>query len=307
MIIKQLNNSSPMSILSGTANKRDYQIVKPPSAGSVNEFCYCDLECEYVSNVFASVGNEDYKNDKSSFIYRRYSDSDTVLMKLFKNGVDLTDLNDNTLGIFYPQITGALPTAESYVAYLLEWEKVYNNYGAGNYQVITTVNQLGTEIEIKSIKFNLMGYSDEAADGTVRIESFQNGNIIGSDFDFTGINWYSSMRIDGKFIETAETFETNEYLTQNYQRKQIQDKIIENYSLETNLLPRSVTEVITKNSVLANKILITDYNLFNEKVLRKIDVRTKEISDKSNYSGIRRSKYVINFSGTSENIIKRNN
>jgi len=307
MIIKQLNNTTPMSILSGTANKKDYTIVKPPSQGAVNDFCYCDLECEEISTVFASVGNEDYKNDKSSFIYRRYSDSDTVSIKLWKNKVELLELNDNTLGIFYPQIVGALPSAESYVAYLLDWEKVYDIYGAGNYQVITTLNQLGTEILVKSIKFNLMGYSDEAADGTVRIESYQNGNIIGSDFDFTGINWYSSMRIDGKFTETAETFETNEYLTQNYNRKQIQDKIIENYSLETNLLPRSISEVITKNSILDNKILITDYNLFNEKVLRKIDVRTKEIADKSSYSGIRRSKYVINFSGTVENIIKRNN
>ena len=306
MIIRQLNNGSPMSINSGMAIKKDYVSIKPPTAGNANDFCYCDYECEESMLVFYSNDGLDYKNDKTSILFRRYGDSDTVTMKLFKNGIELTIFGDNTYGIYYPQIINALPYAEAYVGYLIDWKKVFNEHGTGDYQIKTSLIQLGAESEVISPIYQLMQYSDELADGTVVFESWQNGNIISSAFDFTNINWYSAIRIQGKFYASGETFETDEYLTQNYQRKQLQDKIVDNYTLETNLIPRSFSKQISQQGILADKILVTDYNLFNEEILRQIQVRPKEIT-KDNYSQIRKSKYTFTFTGEFENTIKRNN
>ena len=305
MITIQLANSNPHSFGSGLATKVKGESLPEITEAAINDFCYCEVECEYVANVFAEVGGEDYKNDKSQFLFRRFVASDTVAIELYKDGIKVADLNDNTYGTFYNGFASGTAEQQLYVGFLLEWEDVYNLLGAGEYQIKSQLSIIGIASTFESELYQLMGYSDEAADGTVKIETIQNGNIISSIFDFTGLDWNQSVRIRGSFVEDGEEFEKIIYKTQEYRQEQVQDKIVENWSLRADLIPRSVSEFLTKNAVLSNSFNVTDYNLLNEKILRKIEVYPESI-EKTPITDNRNSNYVIKFTSRNDNIIKRN-
>ena len=305
MITIQLPNTNPHTFGSGLATKVKGESLPEIISIPVSDFCYCEVECDYVGNVFAEVGGEDYKNDKSQFLFRRFIASDTVAIELWKNGIKIEDLNNNTYGTFFNGFASGNAEQQMYVGYLLEWEEVYNVYGGGEYQIKAELSVIGVASTFESELYKLMGYSDIAADGTVRIESVQNGNIMSSIFDFTGLEWYQSVRLRGRFFEESEDFEKIVYKTQEHKQKQVQDKIIENWTLEADLIPRSISEFIAKNAVLSNSFNVTDYNLMNEQILRKIEVAPESI-EKTRIQNNRTSNYIIKFTSRNDNIIKRN-
>ncbi len=304
MIIIQAVNTTPHNIQSGIATKVTGKTI-PSIVNNTNDVCICDYECEYEGTVFAEVGGEDYKNDKKEFLFRRLISSDSVAIMLFKNGIKIADLNDDTYGTFFNGFPNGNSEQQLYVGYLLSWEEVYNLHGGGKYQIKADLQITGQNSTRESIKYNLMGYSDLAADRTVVINSVQNGNILRSDFDFTDLMWEQYSRFPGIFFEDSESFEKNAYLTQDYRQKQIQDKIIENWTLTCDFIPRTVSENITKNALLSNQILITDYNILNEKILRQVSVYPESI-EKTRFSDNTKSNYSIKFTSKDDNIIKRN-
>jgi len=305
MITLQLTDSAPQPFGSGLATKLKGKSLPTISLKKTNDVCYCEFECEYKANVFAEIGGEGYKNDKSQFLFRRFVASDTVAIELWKNGEKIADLNDNTYGTFFNGFPSGSAEQQLYVGYLLEWEDVFAAFGGGEYRVKAELSIIGVSSTFESELFVLMGYSDKAADGTARIETVQNGNIIGSIFDFTGLNWYQSVRVRGRFYEESEEFEKIVYKTQEYRQEQVQDKIIENWSLEADFIPRSVSEFLTKNAVLSNSFNVTDYNLLNEQILREIEVVPESI-EKTRIQDNRNANYVIKFTSRNDNIIKRN-
>lgn len=304
MITIQLADGTPYSITSGLATKllgeTLPEIIDIPSI----EFCYCEVGCEYRANVFAEVGGEDYKNDKREFLFRRLIAADTVSIKLYKNGVEIADLNDATYGTFFNGFTGSAEQ-QLYVGYLLEWESVYSLHGGGEYQVKADLVVVGVSSTYESELFTLKGYSDQAADATVRIATIQDGNIISSEFDFTGLDWYQERRVRGLFYEDSEEFEKKIYQTQEYRQEQVQDKVIENWTLQADFLPRSISEFITKNAILSNSFKVNDYNLTNEAILREVDVYPESV-EKIRIINNRTSNYIIKFTSRNDNIIKRN-
>jgi len=304
MITIQLGNSNPHAITSGLATKLKGESLPEISQDPTIDFCFCEVECKYLANVFAEVGGEDYKNDRREFLFRRLVAADTVDMKLYKNGVEIADLNDNTYGTYFSTFSGT-SEQQLYQGYLLEWENVYNLEGAGEYQVKADLTIVGVSSTYESELFNLIGYSDRAADGTVRISTIQDGNIISSEFDFTGLEWYQERRVRGFFYEDGEEFEKKVYQTQEYRQEQIQDKIIENWTLRADFLPRSISAFLTKNAVLSNSFKVNDYNLTNESILRNVDVYPESI-EKTRIVDNRKSNYIIKFTSRNDNIIKRN-
>ena len=305
MITLQLTDLAPQPFGSGLATKLKGQSLPTISLKKTNDVCYCEFECEYKGNVFAEPGGEGYKNDKSQFLFRRFVASDTVAIELWKNGEKLVDLDNNTYGTYFNGFPSGTAEQQLYVGYLLEWEDVFNLHGGGEYQIKAELSIIGVTSTFESELYRLMGYSDTAADGTTRIETIQNGNIMSSIFDFTGLNWCQSVRVRGRFYEEGEDFEKIVYQTQEYRQEQVQDKIIENWTLEADFIPRSVSEFLTKNAVLSNSFKVTDYNLLNEQILREIEVYPESI-EKTRIQDNRNANYVIKFTSRNDNIIKRN-
>lgn len=283
------------------AVKSTAEVVNIPLVIDKGDFCWCKYYCLNYSYAFA--GNDNKTNDKSSFIFRRISPSDTVTMKLFKNGVETVTLVDNTYGTFYN--FGSLANADL-KGYLIDWGLVQTALGSGDYQFKATSVLLGTTIEYESIIFKVIPYNEAAADNTVRIESYQNGKVDRSPFDFTGVNWYSQYRLYGNMRNKQPEFTTNSFQDSTRTTKQNQSTITNTYDLVLPDLDENLKDTFVEEVMLANDIIITDYNIDNNDRYEPIPVYPKDIDSLDYHVGKPNANLVIKFSDKKPNIIKRN-
>lgn len=308
MIIIQLPNPTPYFYQSGNAGKLlgpSLPIIPDPQN---NDICICDfITCEYAENVFASPPNpgEFWKNDLNEFLFKRFIVADTVAIELYKEGVKVEDLNTNAFGTFFNGFPLGTAEQQLYVGYLLDWLLVFNAHGAGSYTIQAQLNIIGNASTFESRKFHLELYSDILANGSVRIESTQNGNIFGSQFDFTDLNWYQSLRIPGLFGNPSPIFETSEYITSTHKRKQNKAKMSREWTLNTKLISWEVVEILIYNKLLGNSILVTDYQILAESIWRRVNVFMEEI-EKPEVKGNPKRKYNIKFVDVDDIYTKRN-
>jgi len=257
-------------------------------------------ECCYDEKVLALPGGEAYQNDFSSFIARKLIGVDTIQFRLLKDGFEVAVLNDDTYGEYFASFT----EQPLYSGFVVSWEKVLNLLGPGCYSVQTVTNILTVEKTETSHNYRLYPFSDAIADGTVRIETYMNGCVESSDFDFTGLNWYQSSRIEGFFGLVEPEFETDNYQDSTRRKRQIQDSINRTYTLETNDLPSIISNRLVYESLLSNEILVTDYNQLNFERYVQVPVYPSEIS-KSNKVD-QKELLEIKFTDKVPNILKRN-
>lgn len=307
MIIEILPNSVPFVYGSGNAFKLLGPALPEIVEVTVPEFCVCDyVPCIYTEKVFASPSSDDFwKNDKSEFLFKRLVSADSIDMKLLKDGVEVALLNNNTLGTYYDGFSGGTSAQQLYKGFLLDWKLIQSAHGNGNYNLQADLNIIGAVSQYTSRQFTLATFSDVSAHKTVRIETTQNGNIIGSQFDFTDLNWYGSVRMPGVFGNPTPVYETDSYVTERRVKRQIQDRMVREWELNTKFIGYEVAEVFLYNKLLANEILITDYNILAESVWRRIPVRPSEV-DKPKVSGKPESYYNVKFVDEKDKYIKRN-
>ena len=278
-------------------------VIPPPDN---NDICICYfIKCQYVENVFRSADGLEYKNDKSEFLFRRLIASDTVSMVLEKSGNEVTTLTDNTYGEFIDGFDEATAEQDLYKGYVIDWNLVYLAFGSGNYNLKVSLNILGNSSEYTSRQFLLMPYSDLAADGTVKIRSVQNGNIIGNNFDFTGLNWNQYLRIPGRFGNPTPEYETDRYQDSQYNLKQIKDNMSRIWSLNTGLINWEVANKLVYNKVMANEIYITDYSIKAESIWRGIQVKLSEIEKPPLFNSTDK-RYLLKFVDSKVIFQKRN-
>jgi hypothetical protein len=307
MITIQLTNGNPYPIYTGMATKIQQPSLPLIIPGAENDFCYCHYECAYTEKVFGSVSSNDYwKNDKNTFIYRRLIAADTVTIKLLKDNVEIATITDNTYGEFINGYPSGTPEQQLYVVFTVFWQNVLIAFGGGSYKIEAELNILGSSTTETSREFKLYAYSDLNADGTVRIETVQNGNIMSSEFDFTDLELYQSYRIPGKFTEVTPGIEDDSYLDSNYKKTQIQTKLIPKWLLRTKRIPRAISLLLTRDSILANEFLITDYNIINEDIFRRVNLYVEGI-EKPDIGKTTRPIYEVTFIDKVDDKLKRNN
>ncbi len=226
-------------------------------------------------------------------------------MELHLNGDKVADLNNDDYGTFFNGFGAGSPEQQLYVGYLINWLDVYNAFGAGKYTIVANLDIIGSQTTSTSREFILALYSDVLADGTVRIESYQNGNIFGNNFDFTGLNWYQSLRLPGIFGNPTPTFETTEYKTSTHKRVQNKATMGREWTLNTKLINWEVAEVLVYNKMLGNEILITDYQIKAESIWRRVKLFMQEI-EKPEVIGNPNRKYNIKFVDEKDIFTKRN-
>ncbi len=308
MLIIELPNSNSVAGTKRfiTTNVQNQNNIPPaPTVEAAGDFDICAFECGYKEYAFASTTSDDFwKNDQSSFLQSKSIDTDTIAYELYRNGSKVADLNDDTYGTFYANFT----ERPLYVGFVLNWQDVLTAFGTGRYQVKSQNTILGVSSEFESRVFQLYPYSDELADNTVRVEFYQNGNILSNPLNYQNLvngGWYQSYRVPGFFGRKTPTLEVDEYLNQNYQSRQIQDKIITEYSYISNLLPSDIFNVLVNDLMLADIIEVTDYNLFNTETFRRVGVKASSFDDVSYFDGSRDAKLTLKFTEATQDRIKR--
>ena len=180
-------------------------------------------------------------------------------------------------------------------------------HGAGKYQIKADQVIIGTASTFESQVFRLYPYTEELANGTIRLDTVQNGNIEASEFDYTGMDWAQSMRILGRFGNKAQTYTTDRYFGSDLRLNQIQDTVINTYTLQTELIPNFIHGLITEDNLLANEIIVIDYNLFNfGDLYREYVLYTEEYSDSQYFSKSRKGRFEFKLTDKQQNIRKRN-
>jgi len=308
MIVETLPNTNAYAYNSGNACIVLGPSLPEPVTPQLPDFCICDfIQCEYVEKVFADpLTNDFWKNDKNEFLFKRLVSADTVTMKLYKDGDKVADLNTNAEGTYFNGFPSGNAEQQLYVGYLLDWKLIEALYGVGIYQVKAQLNIIGNVTEFESRRFNLTIFSETNAYETVRVETVQNGNIIGNQFDFTDLDWYGSVRIPAIFGNPTPVYETDRYVTSTgREKRQIKDKMSREWFLKTKKLSWEIVEVLVYNKMMANQILMTDYNILAESVWRRIDVVLKE-PDKTETTGNPNKMYNFTCEDNTDIYQKRN-
>lgn len=270
-------------------------------------FCFCDYECDFVETVFADLADTDsYKNDRTDI--GLFNIPDTVggsyAIRLIKGDGTVINITDNTYGSLtdLDPLRSNLPT---YFGYLLNWNLVATLEGFGKYHIEVDLINYTKTITRTSYDFQLTPYSEENADGTVKLETVHNG-CMENGIDYGTIGWTRSIRIPAFFGNKVQRLETDNYFDTQNNKTQIRDQIVNEYTLETERLPSTVMTPLIEDKLLANQIFITDYNLFNFEDTRQLQVVAIEIAEQNYSSKSRKASFKIVFEDKLQNIIKRN-
>lgn len=261
------------------ATKSDFETASEVSEDEASTVRSYDDECALLK-VFVdpSFPDDEYKNDKFDVIGRKTTLFSSIAFELWKDGAKIADLNDNTYGTFYP--VGTWSTADGYTpnqakqsGYQGDWLTVYNLHGAGCYNVVKVLTIGFSDIRRTiGCTYQLMLYSNDEADGTVKFEAIQKGYIISEFIDYTGIDWTRHFRIPGFFGLPERQSQQNWFVNRIREEEQIQDSIRKVYLFEPYFLPKCIQPEMDE-VLLSNYIFFTDYNLSNAYDLRKIQVR----------------------------------
>jgi hypothetical protein len=304
-----LNDSNPM-VLSELACTQDSNNISIPTQPPGIEFCHCTFECEYEEYKFASPGNEDYKNDLSSYLYELVDSSGVVEFKLFKDGKQITTIIDNTLGTYYavgslPSFTNTDHSLKS--GFIADWELIYGVYGVGQYYFEIDITNFNRTVTVKTQKYKLRLFNENAANYTTTLKAVQNGYIQGG-MDYTGLEWAYYYRIPGKLEYDVPEFVKTTYQNSNREEQQIQAQIIRTYLLTCDFIPAIISDSIINDHILANGIEITDYNLWNQSTLtyQPVSLVPEGIEEAEYYERSRNGNYTFSFKESKQNKVKRN-
>jgi hypothetical protein len=275
----------------------------PPAEGE-ELICRCDFFCEYTEKVFAHDSGDGVRNDFTDFLFRKITPTDSIVIELWRYDKKVATITDDTYGIYYDDFA-AQPL---YIGWVADWTKIYDAFTGGQYRVKVVSVILGQSETFESRKFMLSEFDQVSADGTVKIVSYQSGNIESSQFDYTGLiegGWMSSIRFDGEFGKMSPALERDVYLDLSYREIQNRDEIIRQYSLEVKGVTEEIFNRFATMDILGNSIEISSFKIFQTKKYEKFPV-VGESFDEQNYMPDGLMNFGMTFSDRQKNINKRN-
>jgi hypothetical protein len=301
-IIQNLLNPTPMLLNAMACAQEVEQVTKPPQPPQL-EFCICGFQCDYVEIALAKDGGEDWENDYSSFLIQLPIPSSTASFTLKKGSTEFP-IVDDTYGDYFP--LGSISGHPLKTGFIIRWDRVFTLEGGGIYTLEVEQTNFGSTTTTESHKFDLNAFSETRADGTVRLDTIKNGQIEGG-LDYTGMNWPTAVRLQGKFGDKQATLETDNYVNPNRRTVQIQDQVTFEYSLQTSLIPDFIINPIFKDDILSNEILISDYNIYNHENFKLLPVYPVSFDDATYFRMNTNGVFSMTFTDKVQNLVKRNN
>lgn len=296
MIREILTNTNPMYLTGGTTKVIAPCYDFPKDAANV-EFCSC--ECDFAEYAFYSDDQAEHKNDQTSVLIRRVAAAETFAFKLVKNGVTVATVDSDFYGKFWDFGDLVYPY---YSGILIEWKKVFDDLGNGDYQILVERTFGANTTQSFSHVYMVRPYSAEIAKGTVKIETYQNGNYVLSE-TFRGMQWYQSIRLNGRLWNKQPKLKTTEYINNGRQHGQVWDEINNSYTLEVQAVPSFIGNEVVYGRMLANEIYLTDYNHGYE-VYRKLPMRIQNINEAKAWSRSNKMTFKFELTDIQEGTIK---
>lgn len=239
------------------------------------EFTHFGCGCDFTLKALADNSGDPLKNDKAGFLWWFNDTINAAQLTLQKwSGsawVDVAVLVDNTYGTNYAFEFFTNEQGENFIGYQLEWALVLDAEGEGSYRVIcATTDYLAATNTLYSYEYCLKTYSPARANGTIRIEYYNNGVLGRSDVDemfkdFGDLNWYNAFRLNGWFGFPKYQYEKTNIQYNNGQILNVTHEQTPRYELQLKMQPDFVHEALRIDAVMSDAILITDYNNYSPK------------------------------------------
>ncbi len=293
--------TSPQMDLKYIANQLTLESVVIPDSGAD---CVCSgLDTQYKEYVFVypDDASDGYKNDKTSFFIDLFKDTDSKQFTLYKGSEEIPLVN-STYGTYFN--VGSFDNFPKRCGYLIDWLKVYNLHGAGDYYYKVTYEFLGNELIYNSRTFEVSEFDIEKADGTIKIESYHNGTIEGGT-DYRDMNWYKSFRFFGSILGEKYTFESDNYQNTKRELTQIQDKVTINHIVRYSYLDKNQLYDVVLDQSLADKVLLSNYEVNSCVDIQRVESYPIEFQDTIFFKNHNKSYIQIEYTNKKQNIIKR--
>jgi len=273
MSVIQLVNQDPQKEWYGSSTKHCFTIgallpIQRIGLAPMRSFegCSCSNCGNYIFPVFS--GTTDCTSDKSYYLFDFpvASGNDFRLEKYnygTKLWVDVVAVSG--LGNFFP--FGVFASYPNRSGFEVQWNNVFVAYGKGTYRfALTPTIQPDplNPIKINSFTYQLMEYTCEAANYTVKVKTDFNGKVgslldVEVPHDLYDMNWNDEIRYYGSFSRFTPNF-TDTYVTQ-YTNKNFLHQSFVRPSFNLNL-PNLDAELFQRISVYGKNsdVQITDYN-----------------------------------------------
>jgi len=148
-------------------------------------------ECCCVFQVLASTTDPDPAINDVRGVYTKKADiSDVVSFEMTKVGTGVI-ANYGDVGVFPNEPLG--------VGFIYDWRQVLDNEGPGRYQISISYTIAGVTGSAFKGCYDLQAFTQDRAEGTVRLLSYFNSYFLLDAFDFTGSNFNDSIRFPGFF------------------------------------------------------------------------------------------------------------
>ena len=307
MIISQQNNTTEMMHTSFA----DYKCLETSDVGlnpNIDKICECLIgKCDYSSVVFADMSDSSsYKNDISTFLVKV---DGTVfklepIIKLVNSNKEEIEIDTSVQNDY--NINQVFDFNGVFVGFTVQWIDVLRENGPDKYSFKYTITSVVSPIEMETVTYQLYNYMYEIAKDTIKLTWKQRG-IIESTFDFTDLDVTSSIRLFGSMKYLADGIEIDEYENVKRKNQQIQTKVKNNYEMVTELIPKEIGDVLTKDFILANEIEVTTYNQKTYLTMLNQKLKVVEVSDfVGNYRDNNTGSFRITLENETQDTVKRN-
>ena len=300
MIVLNVVDDKPQESI-GQAVAQEVVVKEIPDT-PLDDYCLCSIglfRCEYKELAFYG-GSNVYENDYTTMYVNKVDATDVIKFFLIDSSTDIeVELNEANKAMY-----GVYSEDSSHKGIDIDFTTLQTNFPTlRDLKFRIDQNVFGKALTRTTHAFQLVKWNEERADGTVRIETLNSGNIESGN-DYNALNWRRSVRIKGKLGQWTPDIQTDNYINGERIIKQIQDKIIVDYTLETELLPADIYKAIILNDTLANGVFISDYNLTNVNY-KRVDLQPKSITAE-HYEKNPNGSFEIVFTERKQNHVKHN-
>lgn len=224
-------------------------------------------------------GSDTMKNDFTSFLNLCSPTASAAVYKLYKDGVLVGSLTNNTYGKYYSfgfEVIGL----QKFIGYRIDWYLVLDLQGEGIYQLkLEVTDAMLGNVTLWSDEYQLCEYRADRAEQTIRIDWWQNGTIgsmanQADTMNYSDLNWHNQIRLGGFFGYPKVSEGTKEFVRYwNGYQEWVKDEFEVTYRLKTKRIPANIQRLIRTDIMMSDRCTITDYNSKNAETYIDFEIR----------------------------------
>lgn len=239
-------------------HKIDTKVINLPVEQMKEDRGYKACPEPYITFANPEDGSISWQNDVFSVAF--IADSADVV--LIKNGVEIPASG----------VPLSFPNQPDAVGFMVVWQNILVAYGAGCYTLRADYVLDGFEFSLFYGSFDLMPYSVEASEATIRVLGQYNDLVKSYGINFKQSNFARSFRVKGNLSNEQPNTEHGNILKGNDRFKKYRNFGQISYDLETKPLPACQLDPLFEILYASNRLYISDFNSANFRQYRDVEV-----------------------------------